>query len=447
VFDGLLLPSLRTTAAARRELDGLDPINQGRVFWPMNGGNPGVAQEISPRRINATPTGTSPTIASTTMGPAFSLAMTGTNTLSAPNTYRGSTHFTYSIWLRLPSAPGAMSPSGVMGRFLEATIGDRSFLRWEGPSLGWYYDDIGSGSSFFLVQTGASYVSWGANEWHMLTLSIWPGGAQFYWDGKPMTTSGGGTPGVRPGSPFNIGRAFTGHMLAASYWPAVLRPNTVARLYSDPWAGTIDPAARLFHAMRGAGGAVPFTAEPGPAALVWAGQQASVSAGVVASPGAGSLAWSGQAASVAAAVSASPGPAALVWAGQAAAIAAGVVVTPGAAAITWAGHQAAITAGVVASPGPAALAWAGQQASVAISGSVTAAPGAAALAWQGQAAAVSAGVVASPGPAALVWQGQAANTGPPAVAAVAPPERTIIWPYQARAVEWPVTDRIITWRQ
>lgn len=160
------------------------------------------------------------------------------------------------------------------------------------------------------------------------------------------------------------------------------------------WSGSNRYSGGSFNVNAAGAGGTPHTAEPGAAALTWAGQAVTVQAAASLAPGAAALSWAGQAATVQAAAALAPGAAALTWFGQAVTVQAAANLAPGAAALAWQGLQASFGAGVEITVGAAALVWAGQ--APVVSAAAVLSPGAAALAWFGQTVTVQAASISAP---------------------------------------------------
>ena len=258
-FDPADLLGERGAAPSWLELDGADPINRGLMaFWP-GGEAGGPVRDIGPYGLHASP-GTAPSRRTTPrIGRAPSFNGSSQYLVTNNSSIAGSTApHSVVAWVRPNFSSASNTLGNVIIRGAGSTYGQR--LVWVNATVGWYSDNVSSGSGA-AFQTGAATPAFSAGEWHLLEFTYNSGGL-FYWDGALVATTGplfGTWPNANlAGTPFYIGRDVT----ASQYWNGELgpirqytRPLTPGerrRILRDPWAGAVDPDARLYMPRRGA---------------------------------------------------------------------------------------------------------------------------------------------------------------------------------------------------
>lgn len=260
--DGTLTGSA-FTAGGQRELDLTHPINRGIIaFWPGDDAGGGVMRDIGPLRLHAR--GATPIRAAS---PRFgrSARFDGSSSYAATDAFQhpGSTGaHSFAAWVR----PSFSNSSNTQCTITVRSSGGstRGFrLVWNDASRGFYTDNVAPGSGAGFQAEGVN-TPFSAGEEHLIVF-VYNSGGQFYWDGKAIGATGplfGSWSNANlAGLPVYIGR----DVAASSYWNGqlalirhyarALTAREVLDLYRTPWVGTIDPAARLFHAVRRAGAA------------------------------------------------------------------------------------------------------------------------------------------------------------------------------------------------
>lgn len=398
MFDGF---APRPTATARWELDPLDPINRGvRAFLPLTDGAGGRALDISPYRRNGTLTNFSHAAGSGwgvgKLG--RTLAFDGTDDFVENTNYSTTNNQPVSAfaWV-MPSA--FTNFAGIATNLIEGT-----FLGW----VLYIHGDQTVGTYLDAHRRSTNTIP--ANAWSHIGFTYNGNIVTLYINGILQRSDAAAT--YSGNTSFRIGNFYTTVNVGASRFAGAannvrvynraISQNEVARLYRDPWAGAIDPAARLVVAMRS------------PALAPITGTlAATLSAPTLAASGA--LAIAGVAAFTLAAPTLS---------------ATGALAISASASITLAAPALTAT-GTLALTGAAAIT---------LSAPTLAATGT--LPIVGTAAITLAGVT-------LVASGRANPLG------VAPAERTLTWPYTVRSVRWNYeartatwadTDRTVTWR-
>jgi hypothetical protein len=435
VPDGLILPPGVFLSGGRRELlsPALDPINRTLLgFWPMQEPGGVTVDDISPYRTRGVAVNDPPSVA----GPGFRARTfinnggSGTRRINLGANRPWSAlqiPMTIAAWVR----PTSNVNGTIFSQYNQFDF-DGRFGKWLGITSGGQVKAIIGKSvhNYYQFFNGPTYTlnRWALMAWVLSGTTAAPALRIFY-----GTTSTSHTPVALGSVDASVETWIGSSVLASTYpsdegfagdigpvrlWGRSLAQDEMSRLARDPWAGTFDPAERMWVPVRAVAGGAPVEATPGPGAITLAGQGVAVAAGAAAAPGAGSVALAGQAVAAVAGAAAQPGAGALVLAGQAATVAAGASVAAGAGAVTLAGQAASVVAGAAASPGAGTLAFAGQP------------------------AAVVAGMVAQPGAGALSLAGMAVTVLAPAPSSV-PASRTIALPARSRTRALAARDRTI----
>lgn len=245
MFDGLA-PALRNAVPARLELDALDPINRGLLgFWPLNEPGGSIADDISPYRSRGTLVG----------APSRIVGARGRAT-----NFNGSSQ--YITTSRRQEIPGGFSASawinvatGFDRVILSSIYSTDNTILWRVTSNGTQFDFWANTG---VAQATASGLTAFADRWICAGVSWAPGRAtRFYING--VDVGGGTTSGdiQSPISAWHIGRYgypgiwyFNGSIRMVRTWGRVLPVRDFKRLYEEPYAGTFDPADRLFFAAK-----------------------------------------------------------------------------------------------------------------------------------------------------------------------------------------------------
>lgn len=250
MFDGFFQPDLRGRSPRQVEADPLADINRTLLaHWPMLETGGPMAREISPRRAHAIP-GATPSRTASRIG------MLGSFNGSSHHLIAGSTlgHYpTYACFafIRPNFSSSLTGTRTLLIRYASGSLyGMR--LNWEGGIYGWYSDNVsGTGGGYNSTAT-----SFSAGEVHHIGFSYdaAAASAQFWWDGKPVTTSltfAGWANANLSGAAFYIGSN-----AGANWWDGAIgrvrvfgRVPTAAEvlaLYRQPLLGTFAPEDRIF---------------------------------------------------------------------------------------------------------------------------------------------------------------------------------------------------------
>jgi hypothetical protein len=245
VFDGLI-PALRSTIPTRLELDTLDGINNNLLgFWPLTEPGGTVADDLSPTHSRGTLVGAPPRIV---------------GTQGRATDFNGSSQYiTTSRRQEIPGGFSAVAWINVATGFdrviLSSIYSTDNTILWRVTSNGTQLDFWANTG---VAQATASGLPSFADRWVCAGVSWAPGRAtRFYING--VDVGGGTTAGdiQSPISAWHIGRYgvpgiwyFDGSMRMVRTWARTLPQSDFKRVYVDPYAGTYEPASRLFHALK-----------------------------------------------------------------------------------------------------------------------------------------------------------------------------------------------------
>lgn len=269
MFDGFALPGLRTTAAMRRELDPLDPINRGLLrCFPLDEPGGAVLDDLSPARKRGSVVGVVSRLA-TTRGRATNFPSSGRYGLaSSTKIVSGKPRWTIALWARIPSGYSSFAGSCF---YCERASAGNDIVKLDGMSSGLGFtnipfitlrDDAGT-----LIQGCQASTAVNDGRWHFLVATKAGGSLSIYVDGRVENTAAwGGTDTFNNSgidSRIASDQAAPGDSAYGDYsrvrlYDRALRQSEITRLYRDPWAGTFDPAERLFVTLKGSGAAVPI---------------------------------------------------------------------------------------------------------------------------------------------------------------------------------------------
>lgn len=261
MLDGIALPRLRSTFPQQVGLDPLDGINKRlALFWPLNEPGGTTVADISPyRRLGVR-----------TNAPTSRVGRKGRYTFftraSSQYVYQlgnagitTTTGWSVSLWAYTATSGdyGAFVKIGASGDGFALGVGATNSLESSGAVLNVLLENAAWVSTGFNITTG----------WHHYAMTMATGNAiKIYYDGAQIYSATTGAPMLIPGtsglggaSSVQVGgytsydvknRMFQGGVALARVHNRVLAPAEVQRLFRDPWAGTIEPAARLFFAVR-----------------------------------------------------------------------------------------------------------------------------------------------------------------------------------------------------
>jgi hypothetical protein len=329
-------------------LDGGDPINKGLLgFWPLNESGGNIAGDLSAFRrrgqlVNGPTRGVSAHGRDTRFDRASSQYISvGTDlgvstvdeiTVSA-RVFVGSTSDHGCIFRlgHLTNSDGDGFGVGIAGTGFEGSGNDFTIL-YDG--VGWLFSGVAAGFgwrqiTFVLSDGGRRTEIYNNNQ---LAYTNYNAGR------TPLAVGSLGTSVAQIGGYLKINnRYFSGYLQALRVWRRALRPGEAARLALDPYAGTQRPYLSRETS-------TDLTLSPGPGAVTYTGQAATVRAGAVVAVGVGAATYTGQQASVAA----------------------GASVAVGAGAVAYQGHQVAVPEPVTVAVGHGTVAYQGQGARVLI---------------------------------------------------------------------------------
>lgn len=257
MFDGLALPTLRSTRPARQELDQLDGVNRTLVgYWPCDEAGGKIIRDVSPRRAHAVIDNTA-NMTSTITKHGRARYMNGSGAVSAtlpslPPLSKLSLFF----WVKTTSTSNpliirAYENGGtyagwavIIGYNNAADPGRLAFYSSNNPGGGW----IGSTSNTY--NDGAL---------HSCAVIFDGTNVRFYRDGVPDGVTASSAPGTYTGSRAILegNTQFAARNIAL--FSSALTDADVRKFHRNPNAGLIDPADRLFFAFKAGTGAVSVT--------------------------------------------------------------------------------------------------------------------------------------------------------------------------------------------
>lgn len=263
---GLILPGLRVQVGGTRELDPADDINRGLAgFWTFSDGGP-VIRDLSLYSRRASATG-GPTLVATPYGNGQrfngSSQYATVPTSIAPLIDRTTP---FSVWARVKfNSINASYDNAIVGK-----------LQNSGSYPGWSFE-IGKPSGlngrlllFMINSFGSNYIQCSGST--ILATGVWydvavtfdgssnANGVTFYIDAVPETltiAANSLSSSIANSSALTFSARDSGagnhsamDVAAMRIWMRRVGRNALSRLRTDPWVGTIDPAARLFYAPR-----------------------------------------------------------------------------------------------------------------------------------------------------------------------------------------------------
>jgi hypothetical protein len=246
---GLLLPSLRAAGGGLPEINPLDPINRGRLgFWPMLEGGGITSRDISGWNRHATFQAI-PSRVAARWGRAPTFVRTPNRATAAQ--LPAVTGLTMAFWMAADAAANA----GYFGRPFssDGTTTARLQFAWDHTTAGYRQAwTTHSGGTNPVVQYPTTL---SARQAYFLAASTDGNTLNIYLDGLLVGSTTGASISSASG-PVNLGGSsantawWAGRAGLFSVWNRALAPSDIQRVYADPLAGFVDPAARLFHAVR-----------------------------------------------------------------------------------------------------------------------------------------------------------------------------------------------------
>jgi hypothetical protein len=372
VDGGLILPpGLRVAGGGARELDPLDGINSGLIgFWPLDEAGGAVARDLSPRGVGGAISGATRGV----VGRQGRVTTIGGSTQGvglASNSALQELHLPITIcgWVYLTSTASGRT---ILGQYKDWSVpgGIGKLLRVDGTELR-YYTTTNSGN--YQQTSGGPAIS--LNIWTFVAVTvIGPISAPVWRLRRDLTEVTGSLAALRTDGPlvepsyignsgFNIATSgaenWAGSLSAVRAFGRALTSSELTRLYRDPWAGTTDPAERLFHVVR-LGGAPTlnnYTLTLDPGAFTLSGQAVGLRASRRLPLAAGAFTLSGQALALRISRRLALAAGTFTLSGQSLALRASRRVALAAGAFTLAGQPVALLAGrrLVLAPGSFAL--------------------------------------------------------------------------------------------
>jgi len=260
MFDGLLLPSLRSTRPARLELDARDSINRDRLCWPLTEPGGKLADELSPRHQRGTLFNT-PTRVVSPYGRATNFSGGGASSpyINVGKAGAAQLPFTFTAWVKVVSTAGYdtifgqytdYATSGGIGKMLRSDLGTMTYYTTSSAAA---YQSVTGGAVTAGVWTFVAITLdgpiTGPTYKFVVNRSISTGTLSQLYAGGPIVSD------IYLGNSerntlFGPSEGLNGTMQLASMWPRGLPASDLLRLYRDPLAGLIDPADRLFIAFK-----------------------------------------------------------------------------------------------------------------------------------------------------------------------------------------------------
>jgi hypothetical protein len=250
---GLLLPSLRI-AGGTPELNPLDPINRGRIgFWPMLEGGGIGTRDISGWNRHATFSAI-PSRVAARWGRAPLFVRAATNRATAPQ-LPALPGLTMAFWLAADAVAGGAIYSQPFSS--DGTSTARLAFSWDHLNSAYRQSwTTYSGGSYPVVKYPTTLA---AGQAYFLAATTDGTTLRIYQDGVLVGSTTGAS--ISAGSGLvSLGGApantawWSGRAGLFSVWDHALSPSEMQRLAAEPLAGILDPAARLFHAVRLASG-------------------------------------------------------------------------------------------------------------------------------------------------------------------------------------------------
>ena len=264
MFDGLLLPGLRPTSAARWELDPLASINRGLLrFIPHDEPGGSILRDISPARLHGTTVGAVNRRVAARLGRATNYPSTGNyGLIRSGKIVAGQPNWTIAAWVKLASGFSSFNGSPIYTERASSGL-DIAGLYCTASGLG----GDRAISAFFVIRNDANVLIQGCSgttaiadgRWHLIVGTKAGTALSMYIDGKLENTAtyAGADTYTDAGIEGRAGSDAQSPSDGAfgDYGPLRLYSRAIAArevrdIYSDTWSGAIDPAARLFHAVR-----------------------------------------------------------------------------------------------------------------------------------------------------------------------------------------------------